>query len=115
MNLALILGIFLDDLKLAKVIPLFKINDKLDINNYRPISLLTSFTKIFEKVIFSRLSNFFNKHSVLVHNQYGFRAGCSTSHTTIDIETLTYDNIDNNQYTGMITFDITKAFYTICH
>ena len=75
---------------------------------------LTGFTKIFEKVIFNRLLNFFNKHSVLVSNQYRFRASCSTSHTILDIVTSTYDNIDNNQYTGMVTFDITKVFYTVC-
>ena len=71
-NSAMTLGIFPEKLKLSKVIPLFKKGDKLDLNNYRPISILTCFTKIFEKVIFNRLLNFFNKHSVLVSNQYGF-------------------------------------------
>ena len=112
-NSALILGIF-PNVKLARVIPLFKKGDKLDINNYRPISLLTCFTKIFEKVIFNRLLNFFDKHSVLVSNQYGFRAGCSIFHTILDIVTSTYDNIGNNQYTRMVTLDFTKAFDTVC-
>ena len=80
-----------------------------------PISILTCFTKKFEKVIFNRLLNFFNKHSVLVLNQYGFRAVCSISHTILDILTSTYDSIDNNQYTGMVTLDITKAFDSVCH
>ena len=53
--------------------------------------------------------------SVLVSNQYGFRAGCSTSHAILDIVTSTYDNIDNNQYTEMVTLDITKAFDPVCH
>ena len=66
LNSAITLGIFPEKLKLSKVIPLFKNGDKLDVNNYRPI--LTCFTKIFEKVIFNRLLNFFNKHSVLVSN-----------------------------------------------
>ena len=48
-NASFSLGIFPDDLKIAKVIPLFKKGDTLDINNYRPISLLTCFPKIFEK------------------------------------------------------------------
>ena len=56
----------------------------------------------------------FLKHFVLVSNQYGFRAGCSTSHTILDMLTSTYDNIDNNQYTGMVTFDITKPFDAVC-
>ena len=70
-NLAMTLGIFLEKLKLFKVIPLFKKGDKLDVNNYLPISILTCFTKIFE-VIFNRVLNFFNKRSVLVSNQYVF-------------------------------------------
>ena len=106
-NSAMTLGIFPEKLKLSKVIPLFKKGD--------PISILTCFTKIFEKVIFNRLLNFFNKHSVLVSNQYGFRENCSTSHAILDIVTSTYDNINNNQYTGMVTLDITKAFDTVCH
>ena len=113
-NSAMTLGIFPEKLKLSKVIPLFKKGDKLDVSNYRPISILTCFTKIFEKVIFNRLLNFFNKHSVLVSNQYGFRENCSTSHAILDIVTSTYDNINNNQYTGMVTLDITKAFDTVC-
>ena len=91
------LGIFPEKLKLFKVISLFKKGDKLDLNSYRPVSILTCFRKIFEKVIFNRLLNFLNKHSVLVSNQYGFRAGCSTSQAILDIVTSTYDNIDNNQ------------------
>ena len=114
-NSAMTLGIFPEKLKLSKVIPLFKKGDKLDVSNYRPISILTCFTKIFEKVIFNCLLNFFNKHSVLVSNQYGFQENCSTSHAILDILTSTYDNINNNQYTGMVTLDITKPFDTVCH
>ena len=114
-NSAVTLGIFPEKLKLSKVIALFKKGDKLDVNNYSPVSILTCFTKIFEKVIFNRLLNFFNKHSVVVSNQYGFRAGCSTSHVILDIVTSTYDNIDNNQYTGTVTLDITKVFDMVCN
>ena len=98
-NSALILVIFPDGLKLAKVISLFKRGDKLEPTHI----FINLFKKFFEKVIFNRLSNFFNKHSVLVPNQYGFRAGCSTSHTILDIVTYIYDNIENNHCTGMVT------------
>ena len=76
--------------------------------------MLNCFTKIYEKVIFNRLLNFFNKHSLLVSNQHGFRAGCFTSHSILDKVTSTYDNIDNNQYTGMVMHNITKVFDTVC-
>ena len=58
-NSAMTLGIFLEKLKLSKIIPLFKKDDKFDVNNYCPIFILTCFTKIFEKVIFNCLLNFF--------------------------------------------------------
>ena len=65
LNSAMTLGIFPEKLKLPRVIPLFKKGDKLDVNNYCPISILTCFTKIFEIY-------FYNIHFVLVLNQYGF-------------------------------------------
>ena len=114
-NSALSLGIFPDDLKLAKIIPLFKSGNKLDRNNYRPISLLSCFSKIFEKVIFHRLSHFFDKHSVLASCQYGFRSNRSTPHAILDIVTAIYDNINIKQYTALVTLDLTKAFDTVSH
>ena len=114
-NASFSLGIFPDDLKVAKVISLFKKGDTLDINNYRPISLLTCFSKIFEKAIFTRLSNFLNKHSVLISSQYGFCPNRSSTHAILDIVSTTYDNINNKKYTGMVMLHLTKAFDTVCH
>ena len=114
-NSALSLGIFPDDLKLAKVVPIFKKGDKLDMNNYRPILLLTCLSKIFEKVIFHRLTDFLNEQSVLVFNQYGFRANRSTTHAILDIITEMYDNINSKLYSVLVTLDLTKAFDTVCH
>ena len=114
-NASFSLGIFPDDLKIAKVIPLFKKGDTLDINNYRPISLLTCFSKIFEKAIFTRLSNFLDKHSVLIPSQYGFCTNRSSTHAILDIVSTIYDNINNKKYTGMVMLDLTKAFDTVCH
>ena len=114
-NASFSLGIFPDDLKIAKVIPLSKKGDTLDINNYRPISLLTCFSKIFEKAIFTRLSTFLDKHSVLIPSQYGFCPNKSSTHAILDIVSTTYDNINNKKYTGMVMLDLTKAFDTVCH
>ena len=88
-NASFSLGIFPDDLKIAKVIPLFKKSDTLDINNYRPISLLTCFSKIFKKAIFTRLSNFLDKNSVLISSQYGFCPNRSSTHAILDIVSTT--------------------------
>ena len=113
-NASFSLGIFPDDLKIAKVMPLFKKGDILDVNNYHPISLLTCFSKIFEKAIFTRLSNFLEKHSVLIPSQYGFCPNRSSTHAILDIVSTTYDNINNKKYTGMVMLDLTKAFDTVC-
>ena len=66
-------GVFPDVLKIARVIPLFKSGDQNDITNYRPISLLPVISKIFEKLIHSRLLSFLDKHNVIYNKQFGFR------------------------------------------
>ena len=79
-NKAFSLEIFPDSLKIAKAVPIHKSEDKHNPSNYRPIFLLTCFTKIFEKLIFTRLDSFICKHSIVASTQYGFRRGRSTMH-----------------------------------
>ena len=78
-------GIFPDLNKIAKVIPIHKAGSTEDVNNYRPISLLPIFSKIMEKLIASRLTNYLELNSILFPNQFGFRSGFSTSHSLISI------------------------------
>ena len=73
------------------------------------------YTQVFEKLIYSRAEAFLNKHSLTVPTQYGFRAGHSTIHALTDVITSIYDNINNNQHTGLIFLDIKKAFDTVNH
>ena len=84
-NYTFLLEIFPASLKIAKVILIYKPGDKSDVSNYRPISLLSPISKILEKLIHVRSINFFNKHSVLLPTQYGFRANHSTSHALTDV------------------------------
>ena len=102
-------------MKEAKIIPVFKTGDKLLMSNYRPISILSSFSKIFEKCIYKRLFSFFDKHKVLSPNQYSFRPGFNTTHAITDIVTTAYENMGNNHYTGLIFLDLKKAFDTLNH
>ena len=67
------LGIFPASLKIDRIIPIYKFRDKSDVSYYRPISILSPISKILEKLIHVRSINFFNKHSVLLPMQYGFR------------------------------------------
>jgi hypothetical protein len=67
-------------MKIAKVIPIFKSGDASDINNYRPISLLSTFSKILEKIVQSRLFDYLETHNLITSQQFGFRPSHSTVH-----------------------------------
>ena len=80
---ALSSGVFPDRLKYAIVKPIFKKGNKQDISNYRPISLLTSFSKVFEKLIYNRLHTHFEMNNILVQEQFGFRMQHSTEQAAV--------------------------------
>ena len=69
-----ITGIVPDQMKVAKVVPVFKSSDRSSIHNYRPISLLTSFSKLLEKIMYDKVMNFLNSNNILYEHQYGFGA-----------------------------------------
>ncbi len=77
-NLSFQTGAFPASLKKAKVTPIFKKGDPLSTQNYRPISVLPAFSKIFEKAYLIRIVNFLERHALLSTNQFGFRSGKST-------------------------------------
>ena len=83
-NSSLSLGIVPHQFKIANVIPVFKNGSQISLTNYRPISLLLIFNKILEKM-FTRLSNFINKHDLLYNKQFGFIHLHSTLHATLSI------------------------------
>ena len=85
MNASILEGTYPDKLKLAKVIPIFKSGDDFDPNNYRPISLLSVFNRIFEKLMYKRLKSFFEVNDLFYESQYSFREKHSTRHAIIDI------------------------------
>jgi len=108
-------GIFPDKLKVAKVIPIFKTGDRSLINNYRPISILNAFSKIFEKVILSRLLGFLNKQNFFYSQQFGFRQNHSTSAALISFTEYISNAIDKNEIPISIFIDFSKAFDTLDH
>jgi hypothetical protein len=71
-------GVYPDRLKYAEVIPVFKKGEKCDLFNYRLISILTSFSKIFEKVMYSRLLRHLSEHKILSNHQFGFSVNMGT-------------------------------------
>ena len=108
-------GIFPDCYKTAKVIPIYKQDEKTEMGNYRPISILSTFSKILEKLFYNRIQSFLEKHSIILPAQYGFKPAYSTSHAMIDILTLTLDNINVNKNTSLQLLDLKKAFNTVNH
>ena len=80
-NLSFTTGEFQNFCKIAKVIPLFKNDDPLDFSNYRSISLLSTFSKIFEKYVCKRAYSFLEKNKLIFKQKFGFRLGYSSNHT----------------------------------
>ena len=72
-NLSIIQGVCPEELKTANVLPLYKAEDPMLFNNYRPVSLLTVLPKVFEKIMYNRLLNFLDTYNILFKNQFGFR------------------------------------------
>ena len=108
-------GIFPSNCKVARVVPVYKTGAKDDMNNYRPISILTCFSKIIEKILYARLYKFFKKHNVIYDNQYGFQSNVSTVHAMLDVVTSFYDNINESCYTALSFVDLRIAFDTVSH
>ena len=101
--------------KLAKIVPIFKSGDVEDPNNYRPISLLSNFNRIFEKLVYTRMISFINTHNLLYNAQYGFRKSHSTQHAILDIVNSIQSNMDKGHFSCGIFIDLKKAFDTVNH
>ena len=86
-NQSLQTGVIPDDLKVALATPVYKANNKEEISNYRPISVLPCFSKILEKVMYKRLLKYLENHHMLFQNQYGFRKKHSTNLATLELTT----------------------------
>ena len=108
-------GVFPDRLKIAKVIPIFKKGLKTKTCNYRPISLLSIFSKIFEKLMQARLQTFLETCEVLFSMQFGFRSGHSTEHALVSLTENIKSSLDNNRLGCGIFIDLQKGFDTVNH
>ena len=106
-------GIYPNAFKIAKVIPIFKKGDPSLLTNYRPISLLPTLSKMFERAIFSQLYSFFITNKILCEQQYGFRAGHSTELAATKLIDHTYEQMDQQKTPGHIYIDLSKALDTL--
>ena len=114
-NQSLLTGIFPEKLKLAKVKPLFKKEDRSLFENYRPISLLPAISKIFEKVVHKQVYDYFVSNNLFFNSQYGYRKQHSTEHATLELVDRIHTALDNGDIPIAIFLDLSKAFDTINH
>ena len=114
-NQSLCTGIFPESLKIAKIIPIFKKENPHITDNYRPVSLLPIISKIFEKVVFTQVYDYFNENKLLYKSQYGFRKLHSTELAALEFTDQIVYNLEQGKLPLAIFLDLSKAFDTIDH
>ena len=114
-NQSLQQGIFPDAMKIAEVIPLYKGKERYLESNYRPISLLTTMSKILEKIVCNRVYDFLTRTGQIVPTQYGFREGHSCDNAVSHLVGKVLKNQENKMDTVAIYLDLSKAFDTLDH
>ena len=102
-------------LKIVQVVPTYKNGPNEKCCKYRPISLLSPFSKIFEKCIYEQLYSYLIKYNILAPNQFGFKQNCSTSQAVRQLYDELIQNIDQKQIRCHIFLDLSKAFDTVDH
>ena len=98
---------------MSKVTPLYKNGDKTDLNNYRPITILPTISKVFERVIHIQLYDYFCKNNLLSEQQYDFQSKHSTELATVKLVDFLVKNMDKNFIPCAIYLDLSKAFDTL--
>ena len=114
-NLSFQRGIFPEALKTVRVTPIFKKEDSQLPSNYRPISVLPVFRKLYEKCMYSCLYAFLTKYNPLFKKQFGFRKNHSTSHALLSLIDLIKKYFDNDYFVCGVFIDLQKALDTVNH
>ena len=103
-------GIFIRELKKASVVQIYKTCDKSLINNYRPISILSFYSKVFEKLTYNKLYNFIEANDILYAHQYGFRLRHSTQQAIITLINKIAKSVISDDFVISVFIDLKKAF-----
>ena len=108
-NISISQGIFLDSVKIEKE------GSRLSCDNYRPISILPTLSKIFEKCIFNQFTSYLSTEDILTPKQYGFRSSSATTDCLVDLIEEITATIDKGDYAVSLFLDLSKAFDTVNH
>ena len=108
-------GIYPSILKHTKVIPIHKSGSRNSATNYRPISILSAVSKVFEKLLYKRIEKFLSSSNTITERQFGFRQGDSTDMALIGLCSTLQKNLDKGYYTCCVFLDLSKAFDTVNH
>ena len=108
-------GSFPDELKLAKVIPNFKSGSSRELHNYRPISVLNTFCKIYEKLMYNKVITLLDIYNIIDQNQFEFRQKHSSHHALITLVDKITQSLDHGDIVIGIFLDLKKAFDTVDH
>jgi hypothetical protein len=108
-------GVFPDRLRYAEIKPCYKGCCKNDPTNYRPISLLTSSSKIFEKIVLSRLNQHIHDHNIIVSEQFGFRRQSSTAKASYVLINEILEALNRQKAVGGVFCNLKKAFESVNH
>ena len=114
-NKSLSTGCFPECLKIAKVIPIYKKGDKLDMNNYRPISLLPALSKVWEKAINNQITKVLEDKEIIPPTQYGFVRGKNTIHAIQHLIGEINNGKKNKKIVAAVFIDVSKAFDSCSH
>ena len=104
-----------DDLKSARVVPLFKRGDKTEVGNYRPVSILTIISKVFERVFYDQVESYLDQKKLLHKFQSGFRSRYSTDTCLTHLNYFIKFQMDQGHFVGMVLLGLQKAFDTVDH
>lgn len=106
-------GVYPDNFKTAIVVPINKSGKKNDIKDYRPVSILTSFNKVTEKIIYRRIMNFISQNKLLYERQYGFREKSNTEVAAIELINDIRHSLDGKKKVSLVFMDVKKAFDSV--
>ena len=114
-NKCLHVGYYPSNMKIARVVPIHKEDDINNVSNYRPISILTQFNRIFERILAKRLMFFFEANNIISSKQFGFLKKHSTEHAILDLKEFIMENLNKQEISAVLFLDLQKAFDSVNH